>query len=135
MTISETMKDHMNAVRDVTGVSGLLNMAMATDALKNFNGFKQIKEAINANGFVDNGVYFSTGVYVSGKPGLVDNDDDIILINLTPDDTYTVQVFLTKDNYYVRSLIKNKWSSWNKLGGVTKLPLFAFLKGGVRYAA
>ena len=33
MSISETLKSHMNAVRGITGIDGLMNMSMATNAL------------------------------------------------------------------------------------------------------
>lgn len=111
------MKDHMNAVRGVTGASGLLSMAMATDVLNKFAGFKQIERNITMDDFKDNGSYVSTGEYVSGKPGQIMNDDQIILINMTPNNAYTVQIFLASDNYYIRSSVKDQWSSWKRLGG------------------
>lgn len=33
MSLSETLKSHMNAVRGITGIDGLMNMSMATNAL------------------------------------------------------------------------------------------------------
>lgn len=121
------MKDHMNAVRGVTGASGLLSMAMATDVLNKFAGFKQIERNITMDDFKDNGSYVSTGEYVSGKPGQIMNDDQIILINMAPNNAYTVQIFLASDNYYIRSSVKNQWSSWKRLGGVIKTILTAVL--------
>lgn len=40
MSLSEEMKSHMDAVRKVTGVSGLLDLASSTDSLNNINLFK-----------------------------------------------------------------------------------------------
>lgn len=40
MSLNSEMKAHMDAVRKVTGVSGLLNLASSTDSLNNINLFK-----------------------------------------------------------------------------------------------
>lgn len=40
MSVSEEMKSHMDAVRKVTGVSGLLDLASSTDSLNDLNLFK-----------------------------------------------------------------------------------------------
>lgn len=40
MNASEALKNNMDAVRGVTGVSGLLNMAMATNALNDIDLFR-----------------------------------------------------------------------------------------------
>lgn len=40
MSLNSEMKAHMDAVRKVTGVSGLLNLASSTDSLNDLNLFK-----------------------------------------------------------------------------------------------
>lgn len=139
MSLTETMKDHMDAVRDVTGVSGLLSMAMATDALKNFNGIKHVNHMIALNGFRNNGIYEGTGSDISNKPGIVANDDEVIVINLTPSDSYTVQFFFANNLAWIRFYLHEAWTVWNKLGGVINPVLSAFkrvvtpLMGGVAW--
>lgn len=40
MTLNSEMKDHMDAVRKITGVSGLLSLASSTDVLKQLSGIR-----------------------------------------------------------------------------------------------
>lgn len=116
-TLSKTMKNHMDAVRGVTGVSGLLSMAMATDALKGFNGIKHIGYMIALNGFRNTGIYEGIGSRISNKAGVVGNDDQVVIINLTPNDSYTVQLFFANDFAWMRFYLNSAWTNWIKLGG------------------
>lgn len=117
MTLNETMKNHMDAVRGVTGVSGLLSMTAATNVLKIFNGIKHIGNMIALNDFRNNGIYEGTGGAISNKAGTVANDDQVIVINLTPNDSYTVQFFFANDFAWLRFYLHEAWTTWNKLGG------------------
>lgn len=126
MNASETMKNHMDAVRGVTGVNGLLSMAMATDALKGFNGIKHIGYMIALNGFRNTGIYEGIGGRISNKAGLVGNDDQVVIINLTPNDSYTVQLFFANDFAWMRFYLNSAWTAWIKLGGVINPVLSAF---------
>lgn len=65
MSVSETMKNHMDAVRGVTGASGLLSMAMATDAL---NNLERVKISLNEmyTGSFDN-IDHNSILFVAGE--------------------------------------------------------------------
>ena len=65
--LSETMKAHMEAVRGVTGVNGLLSMAMATSALNNLERF-EIKTNEVYRGSLNN-IDHSSILFVTGEKG------------------------------------------------------------------
>lgn len=117
MSIDKTMKDHMDAVRGVTGVSGLLNMAMATDALKNFNGIKHITHQIVINQLRSNGIYEGVGNKMTNKPGGIADNDEVVIINLTPTDSYTVQFLFVNNLVWLRFYLHEAWTAWSKIGG------------------
>lgn len=117
MSVDKTMKDHMDAVRGVTGAGGLLSMAAATDALKNFNGIKHITQRILLNEFRSNGIYEEVGNRMSNKPGGIADNDEIVIINLTPTDSYTVQFLFVNDLVWLRFYLHEAWTAWSKIGG------------------
>lgn len=141
MSVDKTMKDHMDAVRGVTGAVGLLSMAAATDALKSFNGIKHITQQISLNGFRSNGIYEGIGNKMSNKPGGIADNDEVVIINLTPTDSYTVQFLFVNALVWLRFYLHEAWTAWSKIGGVLNPVLSAIkhmvapLMGGVAYVA
>lgn len=127
MSVSETMKNHMDAVRGVTGVSGLLNMAMATDAL---NGAGSLAFKSSGNTFLGD-LNFLT------KPGL--RDVWLKPVKSSPeelsgsDEGSFVMVLSNRNGSWLMQIIKGfyhvelwqrystdagkSWSAWTKIGG------------------
>lgn len=162
MSLNDVMKNHMDAVRDVTGASGLLSMAMATDALNDAesgllrNKYIVIGDKLSADDIVDQGNYATGGVDMTasknaGIPGKQENGYGTLIV--LKNSYYVMQFWL--DTQFGSSNVvpfsiwyraKNwhdnlNWSPWNKLGGIINPVLSAFkrvaapLMGGVAYAA
>lgn len=154
MSIDKTMKDHMDAVRGVTGVSGLLNVAMATDVLKEQPPILDHGIITNgdANSLIANG-YYALQPNTENAIKNVPNEDGrwYTLVTIAPAIDKTDQKFITqicfKDNtnpdIHFRMYLGNvgEWTAWTKLGGVINPVLSAFkravapLMGGVAYVA
>lgn len=137
------MKEHMDAVRGVTGTSGLLSMAMATDAL---NGTERIAvhvqnpitEDIDLNEIDDTSLSYlvphggvSKNAPLPGKWWLVLTAFNRSLNAFqfaVPDDGSTI---------FLRVKAFGAWTHWTKLGGVTKRLLFSLVPriGGACYVA
>lgn len=145
MNASETLKNHMDAVRGVTGVSGLLNMAMATDALNQVGAFTDhgVISSGSINDLTQAGMY-SIQNNVSDCPS---GDPWGMLTVFTSKKAgyhYIKQDFSgSKGTVYTRLGVKvnyvdTTWKPWLKLGGVINPVLSAFfhsLKGGIAYVA
>lgn len=146
MSLNDVMKNHMDAVRDVTGASGLLSMAMATDALKNFNVFegKDLPFNTDFNELDKPGVYSAWLKVMENSP--IDHPDQGSMVLVISADDWMAQLLITFDSgFYYRAdkvnEIKAGKTPWTKLGGVINPVLLAFkrvvapLMGGVAYVA
>lgn len=121
MSLNKTMKDHMDAVRGVTGVSGLLNMTMATDALNAVVSFpyhglinddtKGISD-IDFNSLVENGYYHINTVKLQNMPSEAQTWGT--LYNFAPMGVkgYGIRIFVTSNkgifatSYNVKPLVQ-----------------------------
>lgn len=146
MSLNDLMKNHMDAVRDVTGASGLLSMAMATDALKNFNAFegKALPYDTDFNELDKPGVYSAWLKVMKNSP--MDKSDQGSMVIVISVDDWIAQLLITfYSGFYYRAdnvnQIKSGEIPWIKLGGVINPVLSAFkrvvapLMGGVAYVA
>lgn len=146
MSLNKAMKDHMDAVRDATGASGLLSMAMATDALKNFNAFEgtDLPHNTDFNQLIKPGVYSAWLKVMENSP--MDHPDQGSMVLVISADDWIAQLLITfNSGFYYRAdkvnLIKTGEIPWIKLGGVINPVLSAFkrvvapLMGGVAYVA
>lgn len=141
MSLSETMKNHMDAVRGVTDASGLLSMAMATEELNGAQGgLLPVHDIEFGDDTDDIDNYTEQGQYLiknhSSDP--INHHDPC-----TSNDWGSLFVF--KNNWYINQvMIDNNvnpaaiyhrsrnwrdgkpWTSWFKLGRVTDSYLVAF---------
>lgn len=138
MSASETMKNHMDAVRGVTGVSGLLSMAMATDALNDAQGGLLPSEKVfftdqsSIDNVVEQGNYMASGASPTtsknaGIPGQQKNGWGTLVV--LKNSYYVMQFWLDTQYgagnnvpFFIYYRAKNwkdntKWSPWNKIGG------------------
>lgn len=139
MSLSETMKNHMDAVRGVTGASGLLSMAMATDALNDATGGLLPVHNIDFGGgkdmndFTEQGQYLIKNAYSDWK-----SHNDPVAINgwgtlfVLKNDWYIIQIMVDNVDNLLGTYIRSKayhdghpWTVWRKLGGVVKSLLSA----------
>lgn len=148
MSLNETMNDHMDAVRSVTGANGLLSIAAATDALNQTGTFVDhgIVSSGSANDFTQPGIYSiqnNTGDLPDNAWGLL-----TVLGSKKDKGHYIQQIFVnsTQGSVYSRlgvraDTINITWRGWIKLGGVINLAISSFkrvvtpLMGGVAYVA
>lgn len=128
MSVSETMKNHMDAVRGVTGVSGLLSMAIATDAL---NNLERVKISLNEKytGSLDNidhnSLLFVTGerngsASVRDQKAPFDGAWWIVLSLVSTNGGGRIWQFAMPDSQTVifeRIQQTGTWYGWSKLGG------------------
>lgn len=112
----------MDAVRDVTGASGLLSMAMATDALKNFNEFegKSLPYGTDFNQLIKPGVYSAWLKVMKNSP--MNNSDQGSMVIVISVDDWIAQLLITfYSGFYYRAdgvnRIKTGEIPWIKLGG------------------
>lgn len=127
-TLSKIMKNHMDAVRGVTGASGLLNMAMATDGL---NNLERVKISLNEmyTGSLDNidhsSILFVTG---EGNSGASVRDQKtpfdgawwIVLSLVSTNGGGRIWQFAMPDSQnmiFERIQQTGTWYGWSKLGG------------------
>lgn len=98
MSLDDTMKEHMDAVRKVTGANDLLSLATSTDLLNDFNGLKTVPLAsdIDLNQLTTPGVYSLWLKPVKNSP-LEGSDQGSILLVLGPnkDSDWMAQLLLT----------------------------------------
>ena len=146
MSLNDVMKNHMDAVRDVTGASGLLSMAMATDALKNFNAFegKALPYDTDFNELDKPGVYSAWLKPMKNTP-LNGADQGSIVLVFKQEINVLQIIFSFYSGLYYRvdnmAQIKAGKSAWKKVGGVINPVLSVFkrvvapLIGGVAYVA
>ena len=150
MSLSETMKAHMEAVRGVTGVNGLLSMAMATSALNSLERF-EIKTNEEYRGSLNN-IDHSSILFVVGEK---EQSASAQSQNVPVDGRWWLVLTITSINgggrkwqfaasdsdlmlFYRVNSGGDHWFPWSKLGGeVTKRLLFSLVPriGGACYAA
>lgn len=130
MSLNDVMKNHMDAVRDVTGASGLLSMAMATDALKNLNAFegKALPYDTDFNELDKPGVYSAWLKPMKNAP-LNGSDQGSIVLIFKQETSVLQMIFSFYSGLYYRvdsmAQIKAGKIAWNKVGGVAKAFLAA----------
>lgn len=122
------MKNHMDAVRGVTGVNGLLSMATATDAL---NNLERVKISLNENytGSLDN-IDHNSLLFVTGeRDGSASARDQkvpfdgawwIVLSLVSTNGGGRIWQFAMPDSQTVifeRVQRSGTWWGWSKLGG------------------
>lgn len=151
MSLNDVMKNHMDAVQKLTGVSGLLSMAMATDALNatlKFPYFGVVNDStenvgnIDFDSLVENGYYLINTIKLKNMPKGAETWGT--LFNFTPMGTagYGLRVFVTSDKGIFATSYNDHYSNhWFKLGGIINPVLSVFkrvvapLMGGVAYVA
>ena len=118
MSLSEKITGLMNAVRDTTRTSNKLSLDDASSLLYKFFGIERITitHATILNELKSPGIYSGKGAYLTGKPGIVANDDDVKILVFQAIPYYPVQIFWFKDEVWVRCWKINSWESWTKLG-------------------
>ena len=109
----------MNAVRGVTRTSSKLSFDDASSLLQKFIGVERIaiSRATPVNVLKSPGLYSGTGAFLSGKPGIVANDDAVKILVFQSVPGYPVQIFWFKDEVWARCWKNNSWKSWTRLGG------------------
>lgn len=117
MSLDDAMKEHMDAVRKVTGANDLLSLAMSTDLLNDFNGLKTVVLANNTdlNKLTTPGVYDVWLKLVKNSP-LDGNDQGSILLVLGPnkDSDWMAQLLLSfYDGVYYRADLASQISIGN----------------------
>lgn len=124
MSLEDTMKEHMDAVRKVTGANNSLSLATSTNLLKDFNGLKTVTLASDTdlNQFKTPGVYNLWLKPVKNSP-LNNSDQGSILLVLGPseDSDWMAQLLLTfysgayfrADSAYQIALGHTLWQSLN----------------------
>lgn len=117
MSLDDTMKEHMDAVRKVTGANDLLSLATSTDLLNDFNGLKTVTlpNGIDLNQLATPGVYNVWLKPVKNSP-LDGNDQGSILLVLGPnkDSDWIAQLLLTfYSGVYYRADFAHQISSGN----------------------
>lgn len=146
MSVDETMKDHMDAVRGVTGVSKPLSMAMATNALNDIDlfRFKAVGGTFPMDGEAGNipieapvieGYTFAFWLNAASIGSVADSYVD------TPNESKAnIWARAAKGSYFQAVAVYVK-SAFMKLGGVINPVLSVFkrvvapLMGGVAYVA
>ena len=129
VSLSETMKAHMEAVRGVTGDTGKLSISEATDNLNKISGFRDnnIIFSGDANSLTSTGVWATHGALLN----LPEHGPWGILTVFAPvgGKDYVKQEWTSiNDNAtYVRmiDLRANTINPWSKLGGVIRRYLTA----------
>ena len=135
MSLNSEMKDHMDAVRKVTGVSEFLSLASSTDVLKQLSGIRVDLNTYyegSLNDIEDNSILFVTGpsqdngankpVSIEDQKSPVDNAWLIILTLVTPFSGGRRWQIAIPDNdckAFLRVDNSGNWTSWIKLGGGT----------------
>lgn len=119
MSVSEKMTRLMNAVRGVTRTSSKLSFDDASSLLQKFIGVERIaiSRMTLINELKSPGIYSGTGALLTGKPGIVANDDDVKILVFQVVPGYPVQIFWFKDEVWARCWKNNSWKSWTRLGG------------------
>ena len=124
MSLEDTMKEHMDAVRKVTGANNSLSLATSTNLLKDFNGLKTVSLAsdIDLNQLKTPGVYSMWLKPIKNSP-LDGADQGSILLVLGPneDSDWMAQLILTfygaayfrADSAYQISIGNTPWKSLN----------------------
>lgn len=134
MSLSETMKEHMNAVRNVTGANELLSMEMATGALNTAKGGLLPVHNVLFDDHDDINNYTEQGQYLIRNIG-----SDIAKRHDPCISNGWGSLFVFKNDYYVnqvmidnnldpaviyhrsKNIVDNRpWTSWTKLGGVIR---------------
>lgn len=142
MSIDKTMKDHMDAVRKITGVSGLLSLASATDDLNSQEHMDIIIiNGINKDINFDNiNILSLYHVYPEGGSSYGPVAKKWWYILTLPTDDGKVnnfQVLFPDDGsgMYVRVKTSSAWHPYVKIGGgiITFLKCFgSYLLSGLR---
>lgn len=98
MSLEDTMKEHMDAVRKVTGANNSLSLAASTNLLKDFNGLKTVPLGTDTdlNQLTTPGVYSLWLKPIKNSP-LDGSDQGSILLVLGPnkDSDWMAQLLLT----------------------------------------
>lgn len=142
MSVMEKMDGLMNAVRSVTGVSELLNMAMATDTLNNAKGGLLPTRTVTIGKDDDLDNFTEQGQFLIKNSTGTDNLDtqhDLCTSNgwgslfVFENPVYVNQVMIDNNQnpafIYHRSknmLDNSPWTAWFKLGGVINPVLSVF---------
>lgn len=136
MSLNSEMKDHMDAVRKVTGVSGLLDLASSTDVLKQLSGIRVDLTTYytgSLDDIEDNSILFVTGpsqdngankpVSVKDQKSPVDDSWLIVLTLVTPQGGGRRWQIAIPDNnckIFLRVNNSGNWTGWNNLGRGSK---------------
>lgn len=149
MSLDETMKEHMDAVRSLGNGEGTkMSINDATKVLQAFSLLKgspfQVKtDSVTVKPFnelQDSGIYFVEGPD-NAAPTVKDyqapaNDRWWLLIVINSNlRTLQIAVSDTGDGMYYRNKIIDAWTAWHKLGGVTKPVLIGFVAPRLEVAA
>lgn len=143
------MKSHMDAVRGVTGASGLLSMAMATGALNTAKGGLLPVHNVLFDDHDDINNYTVQGQYLIRNIGsdLAKRHDPCISngwgsLFVFKNDYYVNQVMIDNNldpaviYHRSKNIADNRpWSSWTKLGGVIRSFLADVLPSRLEVAA
>lgn len=124
MSLEDTMKAHMDAVRKVTGANNLLSLVASTDSLNDFNGLKTVPLAndTDLNQLKTPGVYSVWLKPIKNSP-MSGSDQGSILLVLGPnkDSDWMAQLLLTfygaaywrADSAHQIALGNTPWKSLN----------------------
>lgn len=143
MSLEDTMKAHMDAVRSVTGANDLLSLAASTDLLNDFNGLKTVTlpNDTDLNQLATPGVY-NLWIKLAKNSPLSGNDEGSILLVLGPnkDSDWMAQLLLTfYSGAYYRAdafgVLSSGKTAWRKLGGVIHKLLANVLPSRLEVAA
>lgn len=122
MSVSETMKNHMDAVRGVTGASGLLSMAMATDALNdteriNVRIKQPVTDDINFDDIDSTSLLYIRANKIIKAP--IAGKWWLVMTAYYSADGNAFQFAVPDDGaaFYLRVKTASLWGAWHKLGG------------------
>ena len=128
MSLSETMTALMDSARSLTHTTQKMNIEDLTKLISNYLGFKRnyIYNAVLLNDITEPGIYYSTGIYLSGKPANIKKEDTITLLVFQDQFANKIQIFVGSNNiFWVRRWENNSYTAWQEVGGVVNLILTA----------
>lgn len=123
MSLEDTMKAHMDAVRKVTGANDLLSLAASTDSLNSlqriFIEMQGDSSDVNFNNINDLSFRYIT------TPGGVNNDSVpkkgawwyLLTLNNNAHNAVQIAIPDNADNIYLRCKTASTWNAWIALGG------------------
>lgn len=120
MSLSETMTALMDSARSLTHTTQKMNIEDLTKLISNYLGFKRnyIYNAVLLNDITEPGIYYSTGLYLSGKPANIKKEDTITLLVFQDQFANKIQIFVGSNNiFWVRRWENNSYTAWQEVGG------------------